>query len=288
MKYALVLMALLVLGAASLRAADDLVLPGVYYTVGRYSTTRTSRELAAYGSVGLQNRHFLSAGVSSIAITDPAWKYRQQMYTVGALFTRWPWFVKAYYSRVNGRYSAKGLDYAYDDRADLGSAELLVAPRSLTLGLEYVHLSGNGYSRQITDQYTLRIEEQIGQSLRLSLRPSYVWLLDGPLSEPDFSGSTANYKGPRHLSSVAGKVVYQPHARWKFTAGGMLGERAYYFDNDLLVLYNQNETQTGLRFVQAEARIWKDMTLLTEYIQTDFDEYSIEYVVLGLKSRFTF
>jgi hypothetical protein len=286
MKLALASILGILLSAAALLANGDVVNPGVYLSSGNYSGQRHSTEYSAYGSVGIRNRHFISAGYSDLAISDVDWKYRQKVGTVGALFTRLPFAAKAYYSRVSGDYASKLWDYSYSDHANVISAELIYVRWPLTLGMEYARFDGSGYSRQRTDQYTLRHDLQLQSAIRLSVRPSYVWVMDGPLSQADFSGSTENFKGPRHLASIAGKLVWQAAPRLRISAGGFLGQRAYYFDNDLLVLNNQNETQTGMRFAQIEALVWRDVTALGEYIQTDFDEYSIEYVVIGIKSQF--
>ena len=64
---------------------------------------------------------------------------------------------------------------------------------------------------------------------------------------------------------------------------GFGGERAYYYDEDLLTMFNQNETQKNLVSLRVEYDIVKELTLIGNYQYTEFQNYIIRYYVGGLK-----
>jgi hypothetical protein len=260
----------LLLTAVSVPAQTTILYPGVYTTFGSYSDSRSSREVAGYLSLA-RKPAVITAGFGDLQLTHADWNYHQAMFSGGVLLTRSAYLAKLYYSRVKGDYSAKLYTYSYSDRANVGSAEAMYSPTRLTtFGAAYTRFDGHGYLRQTADQYTLRYDDILSARFSLSVRPNYCHISDG-----------------RKLFSVSFKGSWQPHNRWILQAGAVIGERAYYYDNDLLVLYNQNETQTTVEFVQADARLVRNYHLMAEYIHTSFEGYSIRYLVAGLRTQFT-
>jgi hypothetical protein len=243
-------------------------------------------------TLAAKDRHFLTIGYGDQKISHPDWTYDQQMAVGGVLLSYLPFRMKAYYGHIQGKLTyttvTAPLQSNYSDKADLGSLEAMYSDYRFDLGVAYTRFVGNGISypgasdgsisRQRTDQITGRITCVIDPRFSLSARHSFVKVSDG-----------------RKLYSLYMKAVYAPRPRWIFTAGGFFGERAYYFDNDLLVIFNQNDTQRGMMFGQVETRVWKGFSFSAEYIYTHFDyfsatgipgqDYSVRYVVAGIKSK---
>jgi hypothetical protein len=284
------LLVVLLAGAAHCREFS--IRPSAYETYGDYTDSRWSVEHAGYVTLSKKELQFLTVGFSDLHIAHPAWKYHEQMPVGGILLSRLPFRVKAYYAHIAGNYTSKdGASANYSDKADVGSIEVIYSKPLYELGLDYTRFSGSGLSyadslagrmpQQRADQFTGRITCVLNPRFSLTARHSFVQLRDG-----------------RKLYSLAMKAVYAPRPKWILAAGGFIGERAYYFDNDLLVIFDQNDTQRGMVFGQVEARVWKSVSLTAEYIYTQFDyypiygipgeDYSIRYLVAGIKSRFPF
>ena len=254
--------------------------PGVFYTHGEYSDSRYSHDLAAYGTVGIHERHFLTLVYDNIFIEHDEFTFRQEMGIAALLLSRQPWALKLDYGQIVGRFRLKNPLVHLRDESQLYSAELLHWRPTFTLGLSVSSIpvtimipddngspSLDGVSRD-AQQYTLRGEVVLHPQWRAILRPNYTWDMDG-----------------RRLYSTTAQVNYQPTPRLLVKLGLLLGDRAYYFDNELLTIYNQNETQRELLSAKAEYDLGKRFLLVGEYINTRFDGYSITYTVLGLKTK---
>jgi hypothetical protein len=261
--------------------------PGAFATFGDYTNGGTSREFSGFVTYAVNNRQYFTVGYSDESISFPESKYHQQMPVGGVLLSRLPFSVKVYYAHIVGNYTYKPFrGFDYDDRADVVSGEVAFTRYPFTFGVAYAHFTGNGLSyadnfmgkapKQNADQLTGRISVALSPRWTVIARPNVVRVKDG-----------------RNLTSLAMKLVYLPHRRWTATGGGFIGERAYYFDNDLLTIFNQNDTQRGMIFGEAEFRAGKGFSLTAEYLYTRFAytpvfpapgrDYDIRYVVAGIK-----
>ncbi|HEY3296441.1 MAG TPA: hypothetical protein VGL38_13515 [bacterium] len=263
------------------------VRPSVFETHGSYTDRRTSEEHAGYVTVAIHDRHYLTAGYSDLTVSHPDWSYHQKMPVGGVLLSHWPWRMKAYAGYMAGTFSSARFS-GYADHATVGSVEAMFSRPLYELGLSYARFSGKGQSYAVlppgqsskltSEQITGRLTCVLASRWSATVRPNFTHVEDG-----------------RTLYSLAAKAVYVPRRRWTFQAGGFIGERAYYFDNDLLVIFNQNDTQRGMIFGEAETQVWKSFSVTAEYIYTHFDyspvaglpggTYSIRYLVAGIKSR---
>ena len=66
----------------------------------------------------------------------------------------------------------------------------------------------------------------------------------------------------------------------------MLGERAYFYDEDLLVIFNQDETQKKLFLGKLELNLSKNLSLPFIYQYSDFETYKIDYASAGITYKF--
>jgi len=286
--FASVMILLLLCGAAECRTYS--IRASIFETHGGYTDQRTSEEHAGYVTLAINERHYLTVGYSDLTASHPSWSYHQRMPVGGVLLSHWPWRLKGYAGYIAGDFTSAAYS-PYSDHASLFSVEAMYSRPWYELGAAYTRFSGTGLSyadspsgplpRQTVQQLTGRITCVLNPRWSATARHSFVQVADG-----------------RKLYSLAMKVVFVPQRRWTIQAGGFIGERAYYFDNDLLVIFNQNDTQRGMIFGEAEVRMWKSFSLSVEYIYTHFEyqpianipgeDYSIRYLVAGIKTRLPF
>jgi hypothetical protein len=265
----LLIVELILLGCASQVLAQAETWTHVFGTYGAYSNGRRSRDGSLYGSLLIRNKTAIWLDYDYLDVSHAQWTYHQDMGSVAASTYLQPLRLRAGYSRIEGRFSSRLVHYFYSDHADIGNAEVLFVRYPCTVGIGGTYFSGRGYLRQRAQQLTAHFDRPITRALGLWLYPNYTWTLDG-----------------RRLYSVMAKAVLQPpRSRLLFRAGGMLGKRAYYFDNELLTVFNQNETQRELEFGQVEWSVKDWLHLTGEYIRTDFSDYSINYYVIGIRAK---
>jgi hypothetical protein len=280
----LLLILLLVSSPAAVRGGVRYSLaPSVFYTYGDYSDSRYSHDIAGYTTIGIQDRHSLSLAYDNIVINHNEFAFRQQMGLAGVLLSKKPWAAKLDYGRIVGKFRLKAFDLRLRDETNIYSAEFLCWSHFITAGASYSSIQATlmipettplpGPASQAvprsTQQYLLRLEVVPHWRLRLIALPAYSWVQDG-----------------RRLYSTVFRANFVPAPRLLLKAGGMVGQRAYYFDNELFTIYNQNETQSEWVFGQAEYDLWHHVIVVAEFIHTHFQNYDINYSVLGLKTRF--
>jgi len=260
------MMACLALAVSPGGAAVWQVRPSAFATWGNYSDSRTSFERAAYVSAA-HSGWLVSTGYGDLKIDHEEWTYHQTQWTAGVLYARSSWSARAYYSRVRGDFDATAYVYRYTDHGYLWNGEATYSLGHYGFGYSFTGFRGKGYWDRTSAQHTARIEWIPHPSLFLSVRPSYVRINDG-----------------RRLESIMIRVHDQPAQFLVLKFGGMIGRRAYAFDNDLFTFFNQDETQRGLIFTQADLLLSRRFTAAVEYILTSFDGYDITYMVMGLKA----
>jgi len=260
-----------------LLADSTFVSPSFYFTYGDYSNKNLSKSFAFYNTSEITKNAFLTIHYDNLSISAKDWSYLQQTFLANSYVNLFPFGMKGTYAQFKGDYSYKPNKFIYNDYTNLYSADLFYYNNLYYFGLSYTYLSVNGIlnikglTHQKSSQLTLRLEKILSNDLFLSVKPNYSQLTDG-----------------RKLLSVSGKVHYLLSSQLLLKAGGMIGKRAYYFDSDLLTIYNQDDTQKSLYFGQIEYSFNNSLKLITAFQRTNFQSYAINYFVVGLKSNFFF
>lgn len=265
-------LAVLFLILSSAGFADSLsVYPGFYYTYGNYSSNASSSSYAGYIPVVFNMKHTAVFGYDNLKIKTPDWNYDQQTYNAGMVFAFDPIYLKFNYAYVKGDYSEPASGYSYVDKTNILNLETFFRIGRVYLGASYVRLKmDGGILQQQTDQITGRLEWIISRRFFLSVKPSYIKVKDG-----------------RKLTSVAARIQFLPVNQLLLKLGGMAGKRAYFFNTDLLTLFNQDETQKNQVFGQLEFSPVKNFTLVLSVQHTEFDTFSINYYIAGVRTHFT-
>lgn len=258
-------------------ADSTFVSPSFYFTYGDYSNKNFSRSLAFYNTSAITKNSFLTVHYDNLSISATDWNYLQQTFLVGSYLNFFPLGIKGTYAHLIGNYSYRPYTFTYNDYTDLYNFDLFYYKNLYYLGFSFTYLKAkgilnvSGLSKQKVSQVTLRFEKILSNDLFVSIKPNYSQLSDG-----------------RKLYSLSGKFHYLLSSQLLLKAGGMIGKRAYYFDSDLLTIYNQDYTQTSLYFGQLEYSVSTSIKLISSYQRTKFQNYSINYFILGIKSNFFF
>jgi hypothetical protein len=255
------------------------VSPSFYFTFGNYTDNNDSKSFAFYNSLQLSQRYYLINGYDNLSIKADSWKYHQQFFLGGVFVNYFPFYFKFNYAHIKGDFKLNDIpDFNeassnYSDYSNLFNLDLIYYQDLFYYGtsLTYFHAIGKVTKDLLTSQsvgqLTFRLEYIPTPDIFLSLKPNYTFCKDG-----------------RKLYSLALKGHYLLSANFLVKTGGQIGERAYYFDSDLLTIFNQPQTQKFQAFLQLEyfpSIFWK-FTLA--YQNTKFETYSINYFTIGFKT----
>lgn len=261
------------------------VTPSYYFSYGDYSNGTLARAHSLYTTVNLGNSIFptigyenqlLNRNVTDLATgLDSSWKYRQQNFVGGLLFSDYPNYVKVYYAHLKGVMTDKW-NPSYSDYTNIYTIDYSDYNEGLSLGVSTTYLNAIGnlnanlLHHQQTIQGTARIEYTVSDNVFLSVKPSYFYsMID-----------------KRKLWSASIKAQYLLDERMLLKAGGIVGKRAYYFDSDLLTVFNQDDTQKQCAFVSTEVFPGDGFTLTAAFLYSEFTDYHINYYVVGVRRFF--
>lgn len=266
MRKILITLSLFLIVTSIIKADSLFVSPSFYHTYGSYNNKAISRAYSFYNTLQLTEKIFLINEYEQLKIEDLFFSYKQQTFVAGSYAVYFPWYFKLNYAHLKGDYEDKSVIYKYSDYTNIYNADACFFYNWFYLGGAITYFHETGCSKQSTGQFTLRIEKVISPEIYLSLKPNYSALLDG-----------------RKLWSVAFKVHYLFTPSLLLKAGGFLGERAYYFDSDLLAVFNQEFTQYNQIFAQAEYNLVPSLKTVLSYQYTTFSKFRINYFVAGIK-----
>jgi hypothetical protein len=243
--------------------------PSAYYTAGSYSSGTRSDSYSGYASISFHGFDYLVAGYDKMLMESSTWTYDQHLFVVGGQKNLYPFYLKLNYGGLKGTFSLPSARYSYDDHIDILNGGLLYNVDLFFVGPTYTYVNVRGYKTLQCHQVGLQGEWVIDPAFSVSLTPLYTTLTDG-----------------RSLVSATAGMTYSPVQPLVLQVSGVLGKRAYYFNPDLLTIFNQDETQESLWSVRAEYTIGGVATLIGSYQSTGFTGYTVKYLALGVRARF--
>lgn len=242
------------------------IYPSVYYTYGDYSNSKTSKSVSGYVPFTWNGFDYITLGYDNLNIDSTFWKYQQQLFLAAGLFNFYPFYIKLGYLHIKGDFNTKRSRYKYSDFLNLYSAKVLYNIDFLYLGVSFDYSNLIGYQALVIKHYGASILWIISQNFSAELKPLYTSVTDG-----------------RKLYAASLAFNYSPSKSLTLKIFGFGGERTYYYDEDLLTMFNQNETQKFLTSFRIEYAIVKELTLIGNYQYTEFQDYTIRYYVGGLR-----
>lgn len=243
--------------------------PSIYYTSGDYSTDQKSKEFSFYNTVQLMHELYLINHYDYLLIDANEYDYKQQTFLAGGLLDMFPYYFKFHYSHYKGEYNYTPTSFTSQDFTNLYNIDVFYYINWFYFGASYAHLNQIGSANLISNQITLRIEKILSDEFFISFKPNYTHLSDG-----------------QNLYSSAVKLHYAPLPELVFKVGGFIGKRAFYFDSDLLTIYNQNDIQkyqvSGLvDFVPISL-----LKFTLGYQHNKFTNFNVNYLFAGIKANF--
>ncbi len=269
MKFAALILALIVsVSPVHAQHSTTAVLPSAYYTAGTYSGGARSDSYSGYASISSHGFEYLVAGYDRMLIESSTWTYDQHLFVVGGQKNFYPFYLRLNYGGIKGTFDLPSARYSYDDHIDILNCGLLYNIDLFFVGPTYTYVNVTGYKTLQCHQVGLQGEWFIDPAFGVSLSPLYTTLTDG-----------------RSFISATAGMSYSPVQPLVVQVSGVFGKRAYYFNPDLLTVFNQDETQENLWSVRAEYTVEGVVTLIGSYQSTDFTGYTVKYLALGVRAR---
>ncbi len=249
------------------QSPKNYVVPSVYFTYGTYTNNRTTSDYSAYSLFTIDTFDYLIVGFDKQKISDPSWEYDQNMFVAGYNKNLFPYFLSGNFGYINGKFNYKPYKYNYTDKTNIYNINLTRNFYNFFGGLSYTLVSVKGFKSTNTNQFGLKLDYTLSTLI-------------------SFHGSAfaSLVSDNRNMYSGNLSLDFSPAEFLTISVGGMKGERAYFFNPDLLTIFNQDETQTSLLFAKSEIKI-NQFSLLLSYQNTEFSNYSIEYFSAGIKLR---
>lgn len=249
--------------------ADFSFFPSVYYTYGSYTDERTSNSIALYMPFTWNGFDYVTVGYDNLNINNPSWKYHQQLFLASSSINYFPLYLKVGYLHIKGSFNYNPNIYHYNDFQNLFSVKVLLNESLLYFGLSFDYSNLIGYRALSIKHYGGSFQWLITPEIFLELKPVFTSVTDG-----------------RKLFSSSFNLNYSHNKYLLLKLFGFIGKRAYYFDEDLLTMFNQNETQKNLAGLRAEYNLIDELTLVSAFEYTKFEDFTIRYFVAGLKYNF--
>lgn len=250
---------------ANIKADALTIYPSAYFVKGNYSDDRKLTTLSFYNSIKITDRFYVTGAYEYLSLKYPEFTLAQKNYLAGGYLNQFPYFFKLYYSHIDSDI----LENNYS--SNLLSAEIFYFIKPFYLGTAYTFYKINDEQKSISNQVTLRLDWIVSPRIYISLKPNFT-----------FTSTNQKYY------SIAGKVNITPTSKFIVKVAGKIGERIYYFDNDLLVHFNQPEVQKYLVNLQVDFNVSDDFALIGGIQNTKFSGYSIYHLIVGLKTKLGF
>lgn len=243
--------------------------PSAFYTYSSYSDKTYSNSVSFYSTVALNYKDFISAGFDKQNIIGNDWDYNQQMISVGGTKNLYPFYLGLFYSRINGEYNSKPAGFSYTDKINVFDINLLFNYNLFYIGISGNYINLDGFYNLNIKHYSAILKRLFGTDFIFSAKFTSSIISDG-----------------RNLNSIKLDINYVINNSLSFSGSTSIGKRAYYYDDELFAIFNQNETQKLNLSSTLKYSIIPNMILIFNYTYSDFSDYQINYFVAGLKYVF--
>jgi hypothetical protein len=246
------------------------VQPELYYANGNYSTNTISDGF--YGNVNLVINNFdlVRVGFTKIYFDNPDWEYDQTNYSIGGVKNLYPFYIKTSFLYMKGNFDYKPFFSKYLDKLYTFAFEIDYSVNLFYLAINFAYTDFTTSSTSLVSlnskQLGLPFTYEPSNDFFISVTPTFTFLTD---RESMFSTEVL--------------LKYSPTKNITTYLSGFIGKRAYFYNHNLYTIYNQNSTQlNGANFL-AEYKIFNKLSIAAGYTYTEFEDYSINYYIAGLK-----
>lgn len=267
-------------------------IPSVYFTNGSYTNGNSSKSVSIYNSFLLNGFDYITLGYDMLNIENPLWDYDQNYFVINGFKNVYPFYFSLGYAHIKGDFKsinhtnlfyssefgeiygfkqdADNYYYEYSDFTNIYSASIKYNYNLFYFGGSAVYLNSIGFKDVSNIQLSLSFDWLISPKLTLTVAPYSSGISDG-----------------RNLYSVESFITYRFNNKFNVTAGGFAGERAYYYNPDYLIVFNQIETQKYLLKLKGEFKITPNFNLNAIFQKTKFSGYQITYLTAGISYYFS-
>lgn len=253
--------------------SNYLIQPSGYFTYGKYSDKTISNQYSIFlgGSFGYNN--YFVVGYDNIKVSNDVWKYDQENYSFG--FHYWILDLKTKlkfdFVSIKGKYSDNTTNRPLSDNGTLISPEVSFGVYPFYYGIGYSAFSQKGLNKINSSQIYLRADYYPHHKFLITLIPSFHLISDNS----------------KYLS-LQTSITYFPIYELSLNSTFSVGARKFYYNPDLMVLFNQIDTQTGNYSFRVNYNFYKNFVASLIYQKSKFTNYEIDYFVIGLKAPFYF
>jgi len=253
--------------------------PSTFYTYSNYSDGGTANSVSGFATLGINYRDFITAGYSQLLIKHPTsasnsnngYEYNQKMLSLGGTKNVYPFYIGFFYSRVIGDYRSNPAGFSYTDNLNVFDMNLLYNSDLYFFGLAGNYITLDGFYNMNIEHYSAVIKRLFGTNIIFSAAFIQSVVSDG-----------------RNLSSVKFDFDYIISNSFSLNGSGAFGQRAYFYDDQILTIFNQNETQKLNLSLSAKYFITSNLSLIINYSFTEFaasrqsNAYNISYLATGI------
>lgn len=244
----------------------DYLCPSFYSTAGAYNNDLSSIGYSGYLLFTVKKFNYVVFGYDNLTISQPSLDYNQQMFVVGEYLNFFPWIISGNFAYVGGGVKSNGKRFPDSEFMNIYNINIKHNINLFYLGLSYTYSNVRGVNTLDIHQGGATLDYYLNTNFSFHLQGFYAHLSDG-----------------RDLKSGTITVDVYPVKQWLLSAYRTLGKRAYFFNPDLLTLFNQNETMKGAFGARTVFTIAPELDLIFSYQQYDFTDYLINYYSGGIK-----
>lgn len=249
--------------------ADSIyVTPGLYYTNGDYTNDTRANSFSFFNTTYI-GKYYLTLGFDLHKLSGTGWDYDQFNYTANLVVNEFPIFYKLGYMFIDGKSNVSDPVYNSQSSGNLGSFEYVSYGDGYYLGGAVTFFSQSGSSKEKSIQFTPRFDYFYSDDFSFSIKPNYFLSSLGSSLFSTQVGLSYILTDDIFLSGVAS-----------------FGNRKYYFNNDLLTIFNQLEVQKTTYNFRVDYLLTSSIRVIGNYTRSEFDGYNINYFSLGIKTGF--
>jgi hypothetical protein len=247
--------------------------PSFYFTYGDYTDKSKSQQFSFFTTFSWNNYDYVVVGYDRINISNKSntyrWDYNQNNFSGGIHY----WLndlnlkLKLDFVKVDGNYRDDYITRSLADNGYLFSPEIISGVYPFYYGGGYSYFKQQGNSKIQSHQIYFRTDYY----------PHYKILLNTIFSSHLISDG-------RKQASLQVSAFYFPVYELSLKGSFTIGARSIFYNPDLMVLYNQLETQTSNYSLQLNYNFYKNFVIALQYQRANFTSYQINYFVIGIKS----
>ncbi len=248
-----------------------LIRPSAYFTYGAYSDKTTSMQYSLFlgGSIGQNN--LIVIGYDNIKINNDLWKFGQNNYSIGIHYWINGLKFKLDFLSLTGEFKDDLVNNPLVDNGTLISPEISFGVYPFYYGIGSSYFSQRGNNKINSIQVYLRTDYYPHYKFLINLIPTFQLISDKS----------------KYLS-LQTSITYFHSYELSFNSTFTIGARKLFYNPDLMVLFNQLETQKSNYSFRVNYNIYKNFVASLIYQKTKFTNYDINYFVFGLSTPIYF